>query len=59
VKVTVEFDSLEELQEVENKLVRLENAVDDLWQINEQVQKIVEGQLKSKSRARGSQAKSS
>jgi cell shape-determining protein MreC len=51
VKLTVEFDSLDEVQELESKLAKLDDladAVEDLRQLNEELRRMLEDQQKSK-----------
>jgi hypothetical protein len=37
MKIKLEFDSLEEVQEIDYALSRLENAIDELREINEEL----------------------
>lgn len=37
MKIKLEFDSLEEIQEIDYALSRLENAIDELREINEEL----------------------
>jgi|TARA_R100000278_G_scaffold70855_1_gene55933 cell shape-determining protein MreC len=51
VKLTVEFDSLDEVQELESKLAKLDDladAVEDLRQLNEELRRMLADQQKSK-----------
>jgi hypothetical protein len=51
VKLTVEFDSLDEVQELESKLAKVDDlvdAVEDLRQLNEELRRMLEDQQKSK-----------
>lgn len=51
MRFTVEFDSLEDIQELESKLAKLDDlidAVEDLRQLNEELRSIVVDQLQSK-----------
>lgn len=51
MKFTVEFDSLEDIQELESKLAKLDDlidAVEDLRQLNEELRRMVVDQLQSK-----------
>ena len=51
MKLTVEFDSLDEVQELESKLAKLDDladAVEDLRQLNEELRRMLEDQQKSK-----------
>jgi|DEB0MinimDraft_6_1074348.scaffolds.fasta_scaffold12155_9 hypothetical protein len=51
MRFTVEFDSLEEIQELESKLAKLDDlidAVEDLRQLNEELRRMVVDQLQSK-----------
>lgn len=50
MRFTVEFDSLEDIQELESKLAKLDDlidAVEDLRQLNEELRRIVVDQLQS------------
>ena len=51
MKLTVEFDSLDEVQELESKLAKLDDladAVEDLRQLNEELRRMLADQQKSK-----------
>jgi len=51
VKLTVEFDSLDEVQELESKLAKVDDlvdAVEDLRQLNEELRRMLADQQKSK-----------
>lgn len=51
MRFTVEFDSLEDIQELESKLAKLDDlidAVEDLRQLNEELRRMVVDQLRSK-----------
>lgn len=51
MKFTVEFDSLEDIQELESKLAKLDDlidAVEDLRQLNEELRRMVVDQLQNK-----------
>jgi hypothetical protein len=51
MKFTVEFDSLDEIQELESKLAKVDDlvdAVEDLRQLNEELRRMVVYQLQSK-----------
>ena len=51
MKLTVEFDSLDEGQELESKLAKLDDladAVEDLRQLNEELRRMLADQQKSK-----------
>lgn len=51
MKFTVEFDSLEDIQELESKLAKVDDlveAVEDLRQLNEELRRMVVDQLQSK-----------
>ena len=51
MKLTVEFDSLDEIQELESKLAKVDDlvdAVEDLRQLNEELRKMLADQQKSK-----------
>lgn len=51
MRFTVEFDSLEDIQELESKLAKLDDlidAVEDLRQLNEELRRMVVDQLQSK-----------
>ena len=51
MRFTVEFDSLEDIQELESKLAKLNDlidAVEDLRQLNEELRRMVVDQLRSK-----------
>lgn len=51
MKLIVEFDSLDEVQELESKLAKLDDladAVEDLRQLNEELRRMLEDQQKSK-----------
>ena len=51
MKLTVEFDSLDEVQELESKLAKVDDlvdAVEDLRQLNEELRRMLEDQQKSK-----------
>lgn len=51
MRFTVEFDSLEDIQELESKLAKLDDlidAVEDLRQLNEELRRMVGYQLQSK-----------
>ena len=51
MKLTVEFDSLDEIQELESKLAKVDDlvdAVEDLRQLNEELRRMVADQQKSK-----------
>lgn len=51
MKFTVEFDSLDEMQELESKLAKVDDlveAVEDLRQLNEELRRMVVYQLQSK-----------
>ena len=51
MKFTVEFDSLDEVQELESKLAKLDDladAVEDLRQLNEELRRMLADQQKSK-----------
>jgi len=51
MRFTVEFDSLEEIQELESKLAKLDDlidAVEELRQLNEELRRMVVDQLQSK-----------
>lgn len=51
MKFTVEFDSLEDIQELESKLAKVDDlveAVEDLRQLNEELRRMVADQLQSK-----------
>ena len=50
MKFTVEFDSLEDIQELESKLARVDDlveAVEDLRQLNEELRRMVVDQLQN------------
>jgi hypothetical protein len=51
MRFTVEFDSLEDIQELESKLAKLDDlidAVEELRQLNEELRRMVVDQLQSK-----------
>lgn len=51
MRFTVEFDSLEDIQELESKLAKLDDlidAVEDLRQLNEELRRMVVDQLQNK-----------
>ena len=51
MKLTVEFDSLDEVQELESKLAKVDDlvdAVEDLQQLNEELRRMLADQQKSK-----------
>jgi len=51
VKLTVEFDSLDEVQELESKLAKIDDlvdAVEELRQLNEELRRMLADQQKSK-----------
>ena len=51
MKLTVEFDSLDEIQELESKLAKVDDlvdAVEDLRQLNEELRRMLADQQKSK-----------
>ena len=51
MKFTVEFDSLDEVQELESKLAKVDDlvdAVEDLRQLNEELRRMLADQQKSK-----------
>ena len=51
MKLTVEFDSLDEVQERESKLAKLDDladSVEDLRQLNEELRRMLADQQKSK-----------
>ena len=51
MKLTVEFDSLDEVQELESKLAKVDDlvdAVEDLRQLNEELRRMLADQQKSK-----------
>ena len=51
MKLTVEFDSLDEVQELESKLAKIDDlvdAVEDLRQLNEELRRMLADQQKSK-----------
>ena len=51
MKLTVEVDSLDEVQELESKLAKLDDladAVEDLRQLNEELRRMLADQQKSK-----------
>ena len=51
MKLTVEFDSLDEVEELESKLAKLDDladAVEDLRQLNEELRRMLADQQKSK-----------
>lgn len=51
MRFTVEFDSLEDIQELESKLAKVDDlveAVEDLRQLNEELRRMVVDQLQSK-----------
>lgn len=51
MKLTVEFDSLDEVQELESKLAKIDDlvdAVEELRQLNEELRRMLADQQKSK-----------
>ena len=51
MKLTVEFDSLDQIQELESKLAKVDDlvdAVEDLRQLNEELRRMLADQQKSK-----------
>ena len=51
MNLTVEFDSLDEIQELESKLAKVDDlvdAVEDLRQLNEELRRMLADQQKSK-----------
>tara|TARA_R100001460_G_scaffold41521_6_gene77266 strand:+ start:7915 stop:8103 length:189 start_codon:yes stop_codon:yes gene_type:complete len=57
MRFSVEFESLEEMQELESKLAKIDDltdAVEDLKQINEELRRTLAGLLQNMSVKRGS-----